>query len=96
MLELWFVPTLFFTGFGLVLIGNFLAFIYRKSDVKPNYFWNGRPEEPAPPVFFRMTYAKTLIRPDKYPLVYGVTFIGVAIMFVLVVLIIGSAIFRYS
>lgn len=96
MFESWLVPTLFFTGCGLVLVGNVLAYIYRKPGVKADYFWNGRPEEPAPPAFFRMTYIKTLIQPDKYRLVYGVTLVGVAIILVIVMLMVAATIIRFS
>ena len=92
MLDSWVFPTLFFTGFGLLLAGNALAIFYRKPDVKPNYFWNGRPEDAAPSVFFRMSYAKTLIQRDKLPLVYGVTFVGALTMFGLAILIIASSV----
>ena len=92
MLPSWLVPTVFLFGTGLVLIGNILAYIYRKPGVKADYFWNGRPEDPAPPAFFRMTYIKTLIQPSKYRLVYGVTFTGVAMVFAIVVLMVVTAI----
>ena len=93
MLDSWLFPTLFFTGFGLLVAGNVLAILYRKPDVKPNYFWNGRPEDAAPSVFFRMSYAKTLIQRDKLPLVYGTTFVGALIILGLAILIIGSTVF---
>ena len=91
----WLIPTVFLAGFGLILIGNVLAYIYRKPGVKADYFWNGRPEDPAPPTFFRMTYNQTLIQPAKYRLVYGVTFIGVAMIFAVVMLTVAIAISRF-
>ena len=83
------------TGIGLVLIGNILAFVYRKPGVNADYFWNGRPEDPAPPTFFRMTFIKTLIQPSKYRLVYGVMLAGVSIVFAIVVLMVASLISRF-
>ena len=93
--ESWLVPTVFLTGCGLVLVGNVLAYIHRKPGVKADYFWNGRPEDSAPPVFFRMTYMKTLIQPTKYRLVYGVTFVGLAMVMAIVLLMVATAIFQY-
>ncbi len=95
MFESWLVPTVFFSGCGLVLIGNVLAYIYRKPGVKADYFWNGRPEDPAPPVFFRMTYVRTLIQADKYRLVYGVTFVGVAMVFATVMLMVAGVVLQF-
>jgi hypothetical protein len=94
LLPSWIVPATFLGGFGLVLIGNILAFVYRKPGVQVDYFWNGRPEDPAPPTFFRMTYVKTLIQPDKYSLVHGVTFVGVSMVFGIVVFMVVALIFQ--
>jgi hypothetical protein len=95
LLPNWLVPTVFLTGTGLILFGQILAYVYRKPGVKADYFWNGRPEDPAPPAFFRMKYVETLIQPSKYRLVYGVTFTGVAMVFAIVFLMVASAISQF-
>lgn len=95
MVPSWLVPAVFLIGTGLVLIGNILAYIYRKPGVKADYFLNGRPEDPAPPMFFRTTYVKTLIQPSKYRLVYGFWLVGVAMVFAIVMLMVVSAISRF-
>ena len=95
MLPNWLVPTVFLTGTGLVLIGQILAYVYRKPGVKADYFWNGRPEDSAPPAFFRITYVKTLIQPAKYRLVYGITLTGVLMVFAIVVFIVANAILKF-
>jgi hypothetical protein len=95
LLPNWLVPTVFLTGTGLILVGQILAYVYRKPGVKADYFWNGCPEDPAPPAFFRMKYVETLIQPSKYRLVYGVTFTGVAMVFAIVFLMVASAISQF-
>jgi len=74
-IETWFF-TAFFAGFIFIVAGIISMFVFRKSDAKLSYFFNGRPDEPVP---LWLKPRLELVRAEKRRVVYGLLFVGAAV-----------------